>query len=419
MMTHLRSLRNINTKRFSTTQIRSFANEPPKVEYDDKQVKVNWESGRTSSFHNIWLRDHCRSPHSFHSITKQRLVNTSLIPSNIKPINIESTPSGLSIKWNDGTEQPSSYPWKWLYQSSYNPKLVDDTQLRKNEKVLWDSRIANNPPTIPYEFVMNDDKGVLNWLSKIEKYGIGFVDGVTPTAEATEELTSRIAFIRETHYGKFWDFTADLKHGDTAYTDIALGAHTDTTYFTDPIGLQLFHLLQPATSGGGESLFVDGFYCAQQLKEKDINAFNTLVNTPIPAHSVGSPEAIMLPSQRSGYPIINLDNLTQDLLQIRYNNDDRSVMTNLQPEMIEEFYRSLKLWSEIITDSANEYWTPLSAGRVVLFDNWRVLHGRASFKGKRRLCGAYINHDDYASRLLTLKEKFLDENLRNTHGTLF
>lgn len=31
--------------------------------------------------------------------------------------------------------------------------------------------------------------------------------------------------------GGLWDFTADLRHGDTAYTNIALGAHTDTTYF--------------------------------------------------------------------------------------------------------------------------------------------------------------------------------------------
>jgi len=39
--------------------------------------------------------------------------------------------------------------------------------------------------------------------------------------------------------GKFWEFTADLAKGDTAYTNIALGAHTDNTYFvrqhtTDP-----------------------------------------------------------------------------------------------------------------------------------------------------------------------------------------
>ena len=31
--------------------------------------------------------------------------------------------------------------------------------------------------------------------------------------------------------GKFWEFTADLAKGDTAYTNIALGAHTDNTYF--------------------------------------------------------------------------------------------------------------------------------------------------------------------------------------------
>lgn len=31
--------------------------------------------------------------------------------------------------------------------------------------------------------------------------------------------------------GKFWEFTADMAKGDTAYTNIALGAHTDNTYF--------------------------------------------------------------------------------------------------------------------------------------------------------------------------------------------
>lgn len=39
--------------------------------------------------------------------------------------------------------------------------------------------------------------------------------------------------------GKFWEFTADMAKGDTAYTNLALGAHTDNTYFvrehtTDP-----------------------------------------------------------------------------------------------------------------------------------------------------------------------------------------
>ena len=31
--------------------------------------------------------------------------------------------------------------------------------------------------------------------------------------------------------GRFWEFTSDLAKGDTAYTNLALGAHTDNTYF--------------------------------------------------------------------------------------------------------------------------------------------------------------------------------------------
>lgn len=80
---------------------------------------------------------------------------------------------------------------------------------------------------------MKSDEGVLDWLKKIYRFGFAFVDGCPPTPEATEELIRRISFIRETHYGGFWDFTADLAHGDTAYTNIELGSHTDTTYFSD------------------------------------------------------------------------------------------------------------------------------------------------------------------------------------------
>lgn len=64
-------------------------------------------------------------------------------------------------------------------------------------------------------------------------YGFSLVSGIPPSPEATEQLIRRIAFIRETHYGGFWDFTADLKHGDLAYSDVLLQGHTDTTYFTD------------------------------------------------------------------------------------------------------------------------------------------------------------------------------------------
>lgn len=74
-------------------------------------------------------------------------------------------------------------------------------------------------------------------------HGFVFVSGTPATPEATEKLLERIAFVRVTHYGGFYDFIPDLAKADTAYTNLALPAHTDTTYFTEPAGLQAFHLL--------------------------------------------------------------------------------------------------------------------------------------------------------------------------------
>lgn len=68
-----------------------------------------------------------------------------------------------------------------------------------------------------------------------------------------------------------------------------------------------------------------------------------------------------------------------------------------------------------------------------VFDNWRMLHGRSEFTGKRRLCGGYstffflssyyqqkltycflilVNNDDFLSRFRLLKngrEKVLND----------
>jgi trimethyllysine dioxygenase len=51
-----------------------------------------------------------------------------------------------------------------------------------------------------------------------------------------------------------------------------------------------------------------------------------------------------------------------------------------------------------LKEKGNEYWEQLTPGKVLIFDNWRVLHGRSSFTGKRRICGGYINRDDWISR---------------------
>nr|KAJ3411734.1 hypothetical protein HK105_002553 [Polyrhizophydium stewartii] len=257
---------------------------------------------------------------------------------------------------------------------------------------------------------MAGDDGLRDWLNNIDRFGLGFVSGVPANPKDTEILARRISFIRESHYGAvravrfcggFWDFSPNLEHGDTAYTTIALPAHTDTTYFTDPIGaqlsLQFFHLLEHRGKGG-ESLYVDGFRVAEQLRERKPWAFEALSRIQITAHAAGDEHTLMQPTPAL-FTILRSDPTTGQMLQIRFNNDDRSVIDHLSADDVRTFYAALREWTLLLRAKDNELWTQLLPGTAVMVDNWRVLHGRAEFSGFRRLVGSYHGWDDYRSRV--------------------
>ncbi|KAF9266539.1 Trimethyllysine dioxygenase [Marasmius fiardii PR-910] len=381
------------------------ADDLPIASMGDRRVAVGWDTQTWSRFHHVWLRDHCRCPECFHAVTKQRLLNTFEIPADIKPLSVNARLEGLEVAWPSSNPHISLYPWSWLRHNSYDPPLHKHDQ--SSERILWGSKIAQSPPTVTYEEVMSENEfGLYKWLRNIDRFGFSFVSGVPVTPEATKELTERIGFIRETQYGKFWEFTSDLSKGDTAYTTMALGAHTDNTYFTDPCGLQLFHLLSHTDGSGGETLLVDGFYVASILKELHPDVYSVLSRIPVPAHAAGEEGSLYRPSPATGYPVLNCDSLSGELTQVRWNNDDRSAMRHLKGSDVEDWYNAIRTWHSLLTSPDSEFWVQLTPGTAVVVNNHRVLHGRSAFDGKRRMCGAYVGIDEFRSKLAVLSERF-------------
>lgn len=228
-----------------------------------------------------------------------------------------------------------------------------------------------------------------------------------PTPEATEALLKRISFIRETHYGGFYDFTADLASKDTAYTNIKLEAHTDNTYFSDPAGLQAFHLLSHTDGQGGASLLVDGFKAAEELLHEDKDAYQILATVNVHGHASGNDGISIQPYK--GFPVLEHDAETGALLRVRWNTSDRAAI-ELPLGEVGKWYAAARKFDTILKRKENEYWEQLQPGTVLIFDNWRVLHGRSEFTGKRRICGGYINRDDWMSKYKMLhfgKERVL------------
>ncbi|KFY35310.1 hypothetical protein V494_06029 [Pseudogymnoascus sp. VKM F-4513 (FW-928)] len=304
------------------------------------------------------------------------------------PKNVAEKENGLEVTWQE-TGHTSFFPWEWLAAN-----LTKKPSAPKYS--FWGAEVAKSPPTVHYDEIMASDAGVGKWTAKIREHGFCFVDGCPVSPEKTEELLNRIAFIRETHYGAFYDFTSDLTMKDTAYTTLALPAHTDTTYFTDPAGLQLFHLLSH-TGTGGASLLVDGFSCASQLRSSHPRAYDILSRVPVPWHASGNEGVVITPA--AWVPVFTLGE-EGEVRQLRWNNDDRASMPTEVAEGVsyEEWFEAARVWNGIITDKKNEYWEQLVPGRPVIFDNWRVMHARSAFEGKRRMCGGYINRDDFVSR---------------------
>ncbi len=356
------------------------------------EIEVSWADGRTARFSPFWLRDHCHAPDSLHPDTLQRQVDTFAIPRDIaaEGVALEDDGATLRITWiHDGSS--SVLPAKFLRHITE----TDGAEMAPR-RTLWDrASLGETFPTVAYDEVMNSEAGLLRWLSLTEEYGFAIASGTPATPEATQALAERVGYIRQTIFGGFWDFTADLAFKDTAYTPLAIGPHTDGTYSIDSPGFQMFHCLH-FDGTGAENTLVDGFKVAEVIRETDPAAFAALTRVKVPAHYLG--DGVYL---RAEHPIIGLDDRGA-YRQVAYNNYDRAPF-RLPAEEMRGFYDALKLWNQLVNDPAYEIAINLRPGTALLFDNWRTLHGRRAYQGYRRLCGAYVNKEDFDSKLRVLR----------------
>ena len=77
-------------------------------------------------------------------------------------------------------------------------------------------------------------------------------------------------------------------------------------------------------------------------------------------------------------------------------------LNHLESDQILDFYRALKEFTNIIEDKSNHIWIGLKPDQVIIFDNFRLLHGRSSFQGDRQLITTYMPRDEWRSKAFLL-----------------
>lgn len=348
------------------------------VDLGDRRIDLSW----------TWLRDHARDESSYLESAHQRLVPVATVAAAGPAERIELAPGGdaVEVAWANGpiTRFDESVlrglgPASRLTSVATTPEPWAADQLR--------SRHA----TVAYRDVLVTD-GLADALTRFWRDGVVVVADVPLDVEATRAVIERFGYIRTTIFGGLWEYGSDGAYDDTASTSLEITPHTDGTYSHDAPGLLALHCHR-YDAVGAENVFVDGHTLAGRLSP---DARAVLSTVEIPGRYIG--DGAHLVARR---PVLRYDG--DDLVQVSYNHHDRAPFVLPEPEMT-RLYAALHEFDRLANRSELQFEVALRPGDMVLFDNWRVLHGRRAFTGDRWIAGAYVNREDVESttRLLGL-----------------
>uniref|UniRef100_A0A6P4F185 Trimethyllysine dioxygenase, mitochondrial n=1 Tax=Drosophila rhopaloa TaxID=1041015 RepID=A0A6P4F185_DRORH len=353
------------------------------------------KTGKRLEINEFWLRDHCRCGECLNLDTNQRRYDLLDLPDNVISTEVKYEGLQLNVLWSDGHK--STYDLDFIFDSQLD-QLISRRSKSTNLTPWNRCIILQNESHLRFSLpqLYSSDEVLKSLVQSLVRYGIVFIDDVAPTPSMTESALRRVFPLMKTFFGEMWTFSDKPDHADTAYTKLYLGSHTDNTYFCDAAGLQALHCIEHSGSGG-ENFFVDGLHVVHELKRRFPAAYDVLCKVQVPGEYVEKGE-----HHRHTAPIIQLDPLTQEFVQLRLNVYDRAVFDTIPQSEMPDFYKSLRQLLQIVKDEEQQWSLKLLPGSIVLFDNWRVLHGRQAYTGSRTMSGAYVQRTDFLSKARVL-----------------
>jgi gamma-butyrobetaine dioxygenase len=344
---------------------------------------------------NLWLRDVCSCEKCVDPHSGQKSFATTQLDFLPAVRSIERHDDGsLTVVWaNDPVSGGEDH-------TSVYPASIGDSFLKVLRRDLWDREIYEKEREkcrISYADWMAGGSEFWDAMAALSTKGLVFVYDVPEGDEqAVERIGEQIGALQETFYGRTWDVVSKPQAENVAYTNQFLGLHQDLLYYPDPPRVQLLHCLSNECEGG-ESLFSDGVYAAMLFAARRTATFLALTHHPTAYHynkngNVHYAERPVVKA-RHGQWATMVDNVWwSPPFQAPFP------MSNSQTGA---WYLAAKQFQVEIERPEHMVEYRLQPGECVVFDNWRVLHGRRQFNsssGKRHLKGTYIDDATYRAK---------------------
>lgn len=368
---------------------------------DDGYVLTLTGATKTIRFHAIWLRDNAQDEHTRSAHNGQRLITLQDIPNDlfISASDVNNNNVRLTFQPENKT---IDYSIDWLINHAYdhnNQQHNDQYRgLLASGIQTWGEELQSDLPQADFNAIKTDSKILAHWLENVSKYGFAIINDGPKTNLALMEVVELFGYVRETNYGKHFEVRTEVNATNLAYTGMALQAHTDNPY-RDPVPtLQILYCLQSSTDGG-DSMVVDGFKVAEQLRSENPVWFDVLTRYCAQFEYNGS-EGVQL---KARHPMIELS--ADGLLRaIHFNNRSATTFTDIPFDDMKTYYAAYRRMGELIDDPKNSVQFRLTPGMSFIVDNTRVLHARTGFSGagERWLQGCYADKDGLLSTLASL-----------------
>ena len=354
----------------------------------NKGIEVDLVSKVTHTLDRItlpwmWLRDHCRCSACLTS-TAQRECDVFIGWEKFRweEVLVDTDIAGLIIQWQDNHRSYFSYDWLWGILHIENSVAVDPRK-------YW----SDDLPSLDYRNVLGTDIGLRQLVEHIAQVGVCKVTGAKPSKAEAAQLIQRIAYLRQSHFGNLVEINPSSNSG---YDETHL--HTDGAFNYDPPGIKLVQCLDKNTSPC-EMIFVDALALVDKMKSEAPQTLSLLQNNPV-SYQYLRHDINLITSD----PIVTLDSYDR-LKRIRYNRKAQLPFSEQDLPKKQAFTTAFKQFESWVEEKSQQRKICLNPGEMVLWNNWRILHGGSAMNGNHHLAMCMANMEDFHSRLRIIQNK--------------
>lgn len=382
---------------WSESDIRKFFNQPGKnmnvmtspataPVLKDNGLDIVLSDGESHYFNYHWLRDNC--PRSFNANTRERSFDIFHLASPPRAESAEVKDDALEIVWRD-EDHRTRFPLNWLEDFSKVTPRRDPSDLPRK---AWYGDHYPDVSRFSQADLVADPAVRAKWIEAMLIEGFTIVTDMPGSDAALTETARLIGQVRPTFFGEYFDVKTHINPTNTAYTAAALELHTDTPAEEHAPGVQFLHCRANTVEGGG-SLYADGVAVANDFRERDPEGFKLLSEIDIPFYCEHDHY-----DMRSRQTVIELDRHGEvSGLTISQHMAD---IFDLPQDLLDDYYPAFCRFGRMLQEEKYMMQFVMKAGECMVFDNHRIVHGRAAYSatsGERYLRGCYTDRAEMRS----------------------